>query len=122
MIGKEPKMKMWIAALRLEPREFALFEALANQVKGWRQIGGRVTVTNLRLVFTPNRLDKLFGAHDVSVPRLDIVKVQIAPAGYKRGRGLSASFRPQVEVTVGDSAMLVFTVSDPISMITVLND
>jgi hypothetical protein len=39
-----------------------MFEGVTNTFRRLRSVGGKVTVTNRRLLFTPNRLDGLLGA------------------------------------------------------------
>jgi hypothetical protein len=43
-----------------------------------RQIGGRVTVTNSRFVFVPNRLDGLLGGKGIDIAREDNADVTVA--------------------------------------------
>lgn len=75
-----------------------LFDSAANTFKGWRSIGGRVTVTDQRLLFTPNRLDGLTGARRLSIERASITRVWTEDPGREgvRKRGLAAAVRPQI--------------------------
>lgn len=93
-------MGLWFPNANLSDDESVAFQAGANLFRGKRQIGGRVTVTDRRFLFVPNRLDGLLRGDRVDVRRVDITAVTVEPAGsdIARGRGLSARFRPQVEI------------------------
>lgn len=73
-----------------------------------------MTVTDRRFLFVPNRLDGLLGGHRLDVRLADITNVTVEPAGsaIARRRGLSARFRPQVEIHSPDQ-MLVMTLASP---------
>jgi len=107
-------MGLWFPSACLSDAEPVAFEAGVNLFRGRRQIGGRVTVTDRRFLFVPNRLDGLLGGHRMDVRLADITNVTVEPAGsdIARGRGLSARFRPQVEIHLPDQ-MLVMTLASP---------
>lgn len=86
-------------------------------------IGGKVTVTDRRLLFTPNRLDGLTGVRRLSVERGDISRVWTAAPGPQavRQRGLGAAVHPQIGIehpagstfiTVSHSEVLLRLVQD----------
>jgi hypothetical protein len=93
-------MGLWFPCASTEPDERVTFEAAANLFQGRRTVGGKVTVTNRRLLFTPNRLDGVTGGRGLVVNQADIRKVWTAAAGGSavRQRGIGASLRPQVGV------------------------
>lgn len=107
-------MGLWFPNPSISDDEPIAFQALVNLFRGRRQIGGQVTVTTRRFVFVPNRLDALLGGHRIDVSLADITDVTVEPAGsaIARTRGLSARFRPQVEIHLPDLTF-VMTVASP---------
>ena len=94
-------MSLWIPSTAIEPDEYVVFEALANNFAGgWRAIGGRVTVTNRRLLFTPNRVDGMTGGRRLAIERRDIKRVSEEEPGRQAARqhGLGALMRRYVGV------------------------
>lgn len=106
-------MGIWFQNVELVSGEQIRHEAAANSFRGRRSVGGRITLTDQRLIFTPNRLDGLTGARRRAIQLDNIQHLRELKSGkqaYKQ-RGLAASVRPQIEISDGDSK-LVFTVSD----------
>jgi hypothetical protein len=62
-------MGVWVPRARTEDGERVLASFAANHSAGSRAVGGRVTVTNEALYFTPNRLDRLTGAKPLRLDR-----------------------------------------------------
>lgn len=93
-------MGLWFLRPATTSDERVLFEAVSNTFRGRRSIGGKVTITDRRLLFTPNRLDAVTGGHRLSVERGDISRVWMEAPGREavRKRGIGASVRPQVGV------------------------
>lgn len=72
-------MGWWVPRAALTPDEDVLFEAAANMYEGSRAIGGKVTVTPRRLLFTPNRVDLATGAQAMAVDRGQILGTEVVP-------------------------------------------
>jgi hypothetical protein len=91
-------VSLWFPRPPTTPDERVLFEAVANTFTGWRSIGGRVTVADRRLLFTPHRLDGLTGGRSLAVERNDIRRVWMEARGREAVRkgGFGAAVRPQV--------------------------
>ena len=51
----------FVKAPMLHPKEDVLIDQLAARQVGWRGIGGRLVVTDRRVVFTPNAVDRRTG-------------------------------------------------------------
>jgi hypothetical protein len=114
-------MGFWFPRPATAPNEEVVFEAVANSFIGRRSVGGKVTVTKERLVFTPNRLDGLTGARRIGIPRSEIKHVWLEAPGRTavRQRGLGAAARPQVGVEHnGDRVFL--TLGNPDALVKAL--
>jgi hypothetical protein len=63
----------------LAPDEHVRLTRLAAMAQGRVTKGGRLVVTNQRVLFRPRALDKLFGARELSVPRSSVTGIDVAP-------------------------------------------
>ncbi|MFE7718398.1 hypothetical protein ACFU44_05085 [Nocardia rhizosphaerihabitans] len=61
-------MGWWIGSPTLGASEKVVWQQLANRTQGGRAVGGRLYLTEARLVFVPNRLDALTGGKRWEVP------------------------------------------------------
>ena len=81
---------------------------LAAIAQGRMTKGGRLLVTNQRVLFQPRALDKLFGARELSVPRASVVSVDVAP----RTRGLlNGGLRRRLVIRLHDGTEHLFVVN-----------
>lgn len=96
-------MGVWFPNVTRSADERIGYRAAGNLFSGRRQIGVLVTVTDRRLLIVPNHLDALFGGRRIELPRDRLIEVRSEPAGspVARRRGLSARFKPQVEIRSG---------------------
>ena len=70
--------------------------------------GGRLIVTNDRILFRPRRFDRLFGARDLAVPRAAVAEIEVAP----RTRGLfDGGLRRRLAIRMGDGTEHLFVVN-----------
>ncbi|MFC6013473.1 hypothetical protein [Nocardia lasii] len=54
-------MGLWIGSPALDASEHVVWEQLANRTQGRRAVGGRLHLTETRLLFVPNHLDAATG-------------------------------------------------------------
>jgi hypothetical protein len=79
--------------------------------------GGRLIVTNHRVLFRPRRFDRLFGARDLTVPRAAVAAIEIAP----RTRGLfDGGLRRRLAIRLRDGTEHLFVVNRAAQLVTVL--
>jgi len=116
-------MSVWVPPAATSPDERVVFEALANNLVGGRAIGGRVTVTDRRLLFTPNRVDGLTGGQPVAVERSSISRVSVEGRGRAAARkhGFVALVRRLVSIEhpAGTNLLLV---NRPQALVSALRD
>jgi hypothetical protein len=80
---------IWVAPPELDHGEEVLWEAFANRKQGRRAVGGRLTVTNRRFLFQPNRLDGITGGRSWSCPLASVIGIEaIAPGAEVLTGGL----------------------------------
>ncbi|MFJ6200209.1 hypothetical protein [Micromonospora sp. NPDC092111] len=82
----------------MNPGEQRLHQAIANQLLGpSRTLGGRLVVTDSRVVFEPNRLDRLTGGRTWQTDAQAIRKVTETPGSKEAVRRYGpAGARPQI--------------------------
>jgi hypothetical protein len=105
----------------LEPGEELLFRRTCTLRRGRRSIGGEVSVTDRRLLFVPNRLERLVGAALVAFPRTAVEHVTVVPPppGSERFAALPGAPRARAEVEVDDD-LLVLQLEDAAALAHVL--
>ncbi len=76
LIGKFVNSKLLTKGTEivLEPSENILFETGANHSKGLEAVGGKLYLTNKRLVFKSHKFN--IQGHELSIPLSDISKVE----------------------------------------------
>ena len=92
----------------LEPDEHVRISRLAAMAQGRTTKGGRLIVTNQRVLFRPRRFDRLFGAHDLTVSRAAVAAIEIAP----RTRGpFDGGLRRRLAIRLRDGTEHLFVVN-----------
>lgn len=97
------------------------FRRAATVLQGRRSVGGEITVTNARLLFTPNQLEHPSGGRPVDVPLAEVGEMRVIKpgmAGLRRG-GLGGLIRAQVEIETPERAVLV-TLADTATLVRAL--
>ncbi len=51
----------WLAGYEELPGEVEVWSCLANRTQNWRAVGGKLFLTNQRVVFCPHRFDYVLG-------------------------------------------------------------
>jgi len=115
-------MGIWFPSVGLANGEQVRYQAAANSFRGRRSIGGQITLTDQRLIFTPNRLDGLTGGHRRAISLNEIRGTETLEPGRQavKKRGFAAAIRPQIEISDGTDSTLVVTVRDPDRLIRLL--
>ncbi len=76
-------MGRWVDEPALAPGERVVWTTLANRQQGsYRAIGGRLFLTNIRLIFMPNRIDSATGGLAWSRDLADVRRVAIEPRHF----------------------------------------
>ncbi|MFY1583556.1 hypothetical protein ACN267_03530 [Micromonospora sp. WMMD734] len=107
-------MGIWFVDPQLNPGEQRLHQTIANQLLGpSRTLGGRLVVTDSRVVFEPNRLDRLTGGRTWQTDAQAIRKVTETPGGKEGVRRYGpAGARPQITVDLASGQAGVFVVKN----------
>ena len=75
----------------------------ANRSQGNRAVGGRLFLTNERLVFAPHRFDDVLGGESWSRRRQDVEDVAVEPSGV---HPFSGALRPRLRIVFLDAVEL----------------
>lgn len=97
------------AELELNEGENVVWEARANHVRRSVAVGGVLAVTDQRLFFQPNRIERWFGRKSWTCPRGSVVGVEAIDRNWKAVLGGGVRRRLAVHTTTG---VEVFVVND----------
>lgn len=101
----------WLTPCELLPEEQVLWSCLANRTQNrWRAVGGKLFVTNQRLVFLPHFFDAALKGDKWVADRSDVTSVGTVPPA---GGAFSGGLRERVAVQVKDGSTSLFVVNDP---------
>ncbi len=115
-------MSIWFSSVDLANGEQIRYQAAANTFIGRRLIGGQLTVTDQRLIFTPNRLDGVTGGRRRAIALNDVQAVEALQPGREavKLRGFGAAVRTQIQIKDSTASALVVTVNDSNGLIRLL--
>lgn len=95
----------WLKSVEAEPNEHVAWSQGANRIQpSGRAVGGKLFLTDRRLVFCPHWVDGATGGKTWDASRTDVAAVGTAPRGGKRG-GLRDRLR--IELTNGGEQLFV---------------
>ena len=98
----------WLRGLEAEPDERVVWSQLANRVQSsHRAVGGKLFLTDRRLVFCPHWVDAATGGKTWSLPLANIARVGITPKGGDRFAG---GLRDRLRVELVDGGQQLFVI------------
>lgn len=108
----------WLAKHAALEDEQALWSCLANRTQSSnRAIGGKLFVTNKRLLFSPHLIDYATGGKKMAVAREQITQIDKQPKG---GDSLGGGLRDRLRVSLADGNVQLFVVNGLDAVIAVL--
>ncbi len=97
----------WLKSVEAEPDERVVWSQLANRVQSsHRAVGGKLFLTDRRLIFCPHWIDAVTGGRTWSLPLSDVGGVGIKPKGGDRFAG-GLRDRLRIDSADGDEQMFV---------------
>lgn len=100
----------WRKAPELEADEQVAVRKAANRAQGARSVGGRLTVTDRRLIFKPTLLDSILAGRAWSVNLDEVVEIGAAARGGKGGP-FGGGMRRRLRVRASDGSEELFVVN-----------
>jgi hypothetical protein len=98
----------WLKSVEAEPDERLVWSQLANRVQSsHRAVGGKLILTDRRLVFCPHWVDAATGGKTWSLPLADIARVGITPKGGDRFAG---GLRDRLRIELVDGGEQLFVI------------
>jgi hypothetical protein len=95
----------WLKGVEAQPQEDVVWSQGANRIQAsGRAVGGKLFLTNRRLVFCPHWVDGATGGKTWDTPLAEVAAVGTAQKGGKRG-GLRD--RLQIELADGEEQLFV---------------
>jgi hypothetical protein len=109
----EETLKAWVAEPQLQPGEHIVWRRNANHERtALRQIGGRLFLTDRRLLFVPSRFDRASGGAGWECRLEDISDVGVEPAqAAVPFFGRAARLRRRLRLTKQDGSIDLFVVN-----------
>jgi hypothetical protein len=109
----ETLRKLWFRPVCLADGETLVWRAAASRQQGHHAVGGELTLTSERLIFTANRLEKAFLGWDWSAERDDIAGTGIAGRSLKGGPFTGGLLNRRLRVDLTDGTEERFVVDHP---------
>lgn len=97
----------WTKKPDLEPSEQVVATKAANHTRGSTAVGGRLIVTNRRLIFTPNAFESLLRRRPWSISTDQVVGVGVESASLTHAGGGGLRKRLRVRTADGEELFLV---------------
>lgn len=102
-------MGVWFTTPALDAGETVKWRKAANRDQNGRAVGGRLFLTEKRLLFRPNRIDSISGGKAWTCELSQIGAVGASP---RDGHPFSGGLRPRLRVEMKDAEVERFTVND----------
>ena len=110
----------WLTSFRARPGEVIRWSAMANRTQGDptrgvpRAVGGKLFLTNQRVLFTPHRLDYLFAGEKWEAAVADIQQVDKEPHDRRPSSAtlFSGALRDRLRLTFKDGSVALFVVNN----------
>jgi hypothetical protein len=108
-------------AVPLEAGESVIWSRRANHTVGWRAVGGKLYLTDRRLVFRPHVLERtLFFGKEWSAPRTEVASFDVQPRGG--ANPFDGSLRSRLRVALRQGEPQLFVVPKPDDVAQELSD
>jgi hypothetical protein len=102
-------MGSWVRDPALDQAETILWKRPANRTQSsWRAVGGRLFLTNSRLIFQPHQFDAVTGGGSWSAPLASVRSVGIEPRNWNP---FSGGLRTRLRIELGDGDCELFVVN-----------
>lgn len=112
-------MGIWVAKPRLEADEVVRWEKFANrQQSEYQATGGRLYLTDRRLLFVPNRLDSVTGGDRWSVSSANVREIGVEgrePTIPVAGKAAKLRRRLRIATTTGLELFVINKVNEAVS-------
>ena len=96
------KQNFWFNKPIIPADERILFEVPANHTQGRRAVGGKMFVTDRRILFIPNRLDGVMGGNCKQIPNGEVSEITKSKPVYSLLEIFSGAFRSRLCVVTKD--------------------
>lgn len=112
---------LWFNKPILNPGEKILQSFPVNHTQGKRAVGGKLFVSNSRLIFVPNRIDAFFKGKTWSLDIQDIENISTESPNLSVNNIFSGAWRKRLRITSYDKNTALFVVNDLEHVIEELN-
>ena len=104
--------EIWFNQPDLIDSEMIILAYPANHTQnGWRAVGGKLSVTNFRIIFTPNKIDRNFGGGSLEIGRQQIDRLFVKDRILSFKELFSGGLVARLGVKLKDDTEYLFVVS-----------
>ncbi len=101
----------WLTKQDAEPEEEVQWSKPANRFQGSRAVGGKLFLTNRRLLFNPQLVDGMIGGQRWSTPLELVSEVTVEPKGSGKAGKLGGGLRDRLKLVLGNGEEELFVVN-----------
>jgi len=101
----------WIDSQEALPGEEVTWSRSANRMQGSRGVGGKLFLTEQRILFSPNRVDGLTGGKPWSVEISSVSEVGVEPKGSGKQSKMGGGLRDRLRIRTGHGGEELFVVN-----------
>ena len=101
----------WITSQEARPDEEVTWSRSANRMQGSRGVGGKLFLTNQRILFSPHRIDALTGGKQWSVESANVSEVGVEPKGSGKASKLGGGLRDRLRIRTSDGGEELFVIN-----------
>src|SRR5436853_3642919 len=86
----------WLTSQEARTGEEVVYSRLANRMQGSRAVGGKLFLTDQRILFCPHRIDGLLAGKQWSVETGDVAEVGVEPKGSGKASRVGGGLRDRM--------------------------
>jgi hypothetical protein len=101
----------WLKSEEAEPGEEVRWSKTANRMQGSRGVGGKLFLTDRRIVFTPHLIDAAIKGKGWAAALDSIAEIGVQERGTGRGQALGAGIRNRLRIALRDGSDELFVVN-----------
>ena len=100
----------WLTSQEARTGEEVVYSRLANRMQGSRAVGGKLFLTDQRILFCPHRIDGLLAGKQWSVETGDVAEVGVEPKGSGKASKFGGGLRDRLRIRTRDGSEDLFVV------------
>jgi hypothetical protein len=100
----------WLVSHEAQSEEEVVWSRSANRMQGSRAVGGKLLLTDRRILFCPHLIDGLLGGKRWATETRSVAEVGIEPKGSGKASKLGGGMRDRLRIRSADGTEELFVV------------